>query len=50
MANSNINQNNDNAVTAGRRRRKLKFEDREDIRRMLQAHLVNTTNNDITKE
>ena len=38
MANSNLNQNNDNAVTAGRRRRK--FESREKIRKMLAAHVL----------
>merc|ERR1719323_958654 len=51
VANSNLNQNNDNSVTAGRRRRKLtKFEDREDIRRMLQAHMVNITSKDSIPE
>ena len=40
IANSNLNQNNDNAVTAGRRRRK--FENREKIRKMLAAHVLNS--------
>jgi hypothetical protein len=52
IANSNLNLNNDNAATAGRRRRKLvpKFEDREEMRRMLAAHVRKSSTRNVTQE